>query len=85
MSKLDTANDNQLKHKAGRFVESFLERKFFLTIYTILEKWVLLHLIVTKQLILSQDVLILIFGKDIMILIIVGLISVEKIKLSIQK
>lgn len=63
------------------FLKSLMQRKVIFVIYTILEKWILL----SKCIEFNKGLLILIFGKDIVVLTALGIISFEKIKLSYNK
>lgn len=83
MSTIDKLTDNDFKIKLSKFIQSFMERKIIFLIYTIIEKWVLLKMFIPPP--ITNNLLIFIFGKDIIVLIILGLISFEKIKVSINK
>jgi len=67
--------------KLQAFLESLLERKFFFAVYSIIEKWVMLY----TGCVISQNTMFFIVWRDCLLLIILGLITFEKIKVEVSK
>lgn len=74
-----------IKNKAVGFISSLMERKFLWSIYMVFEKWILLTMVANYELILDNYLLIFIFGKDIVILSLLGIVAFEKIRLEYSK
>lgn len=84
MSMVDNLVDINIKQKAEKFFGSLLERKFFFLVYSIIEKWVILSWI-NAGMELDTNTLYFVIGKDVLALILLGIVAFEKIKLAYNK